>query len=267
MPNTVRKPARLAVAVALLTLWPAGASAAPQMLGVIATLEPVPLICARGVCSAEFTAFCLQERRASPARGTAYAAHDPRRIILTGVKKGTGKTVRLAAADALGIAAERGHSAVRMSVQVDVLRRHNLAALSVEVAEGVTLVPVPVAGDSRAYTEADIEIAAGPLRQAAAAIIDAGGAAVEAARVTAKLANALPGMGRAAPEERDGVWSRVVGATAGGAGQAKARRAYERCRVVTEAGMMTLRQCLGSAHDTFIGGLNNDYWRAIKLGG
>ncbi len=110
------------------------------MLGVVATLEPVPLTCTRGVCSAEFTAFCLQERRASPARGTAYTAHDPRRIVLTGAKKGTGKTVRLAAADVLGIAAERGHSAVRMSVPVDVLRRHNLAALRVEVAEGVTLV-------------------------------------------------------------------------------------------------------------------------------
>ncbi len=267
MSNTVRKLAQFAVSVALLALLPAGASAAPQMLGVIATLEPVPLTCARGVCSAEFTAFCLQERRASPARGTAYTAHDPRRIILTGVKKGTGKTVRLAAADVLGIAAERGHSAVKMSVPVDVLRRHDLAALRVEVAEGVTLVPVSVAGDPRPYTEADIEIAAGPLRQAAAAIIDAGGAPVEAARVTAKIANALPRMGRAAPEERDGVWARVVGATAGGAGQAKARRAYERCRVQTEAGMMTLRQCLGSAHDAFIGGLNNDYWRAIKLGG
>jgi len=29
---------------------------------------------------------------------------------------------------------------------------------------------------------------------------------------------------------------------------------------------MSLRQCLGSQHDTFIGKLNTKYWRAIEVG-
>ncbi len=37
-----------------------GAFAAPQILAVLATAEPVPLTCVKGVCKAEFSTMCLQ---------------------------------------------------------------------------------------------------------------------------------------------------------------------------------------------------------------
>ena len=36
------------------------ASAAPQILGLLATMAPTPLTCDDGLCSAQFSAFCLQ---------------------------------------------------------------------------------------------------------------------------------------------------------------------------------------------------------------
>jgi len=35
------------------------ASAAPQILGLLATNSPTPLTCNDGICSAHFSAFCL----------------------------------------------------------------------------------------------------------------------------------------------------------------------------------------------------------------
>ena len=48
------------------------ASAAPQILGLVATTAPTPLTCSDGMCSAQFSAFCLQQHRISPTAGTAY---------------------------------------------------------------------------------------------------------------------------------------------------------------------------------------------------
>ncbi len=55
-------------------LWALGASqaaAAPQILAVIASVEPVTLQCERGECGAEFTVYCIEQRRSSPEPGTA----------------------------------------------------------------------------------------------------------------------------------------------------------------------------------------------------
>ena len=62
-----------AVVAALAMLPATGAVAAPQMLG-LTVVEATPLNCADGVCSAEFSAICLQEHRAIPKPGTRYAA-------------------------------------------------------------------------------------------------------------------------------------------------------------------------------------------------
>ena len=62
-----------ALAFAAATAFPTGgAAAAPQILGMVATAEPMPLVCAGGTCSAEFSTFCLQDKRVPPRPGTAY---------------------------------------------------------------------------------------------------------------------------------------------------------------------------------------------------
>ena len=65
--------------------------AAPQILAVLATAEPVPLTCVKGICEAEFSTMCLQRGRAMPYPGTAYAPADPGNIILV-IRRADGST-------------------------------------------------------------------------------------------------------------------------------------------------------------------------------
>ena len=61
------------------------ASAAPQILGLLATNAPTPLTCNDGICSAQFSAFCLQQHRKSPTAGTAYRPAKRTALTLTAV--------------------------------------------------------------------------------------------------------------------------------------------------------------------------------------
>ena len=250
--------------VPLLVPGVSQAAAAPQILGVIASAEPVTLQCERGECGAEFTAFCIERYRKSPERGTAYYVHDPDTLAFDGVRR-DGATVRLDLAGLLTITTERGYSAVRMSLPESVLERFDLASVRVRVGGDVTLIPDPVPGDPNPQTELDILLASGPLRTAAAVIVDRGGERADAARVVAHVINALPRRGRASGAARDRVWQ-AVSPPAAAPGYSLAREGFERCQSITLAGMQSLRQCLGSLHDTLIGELNTRYWHALELG-
>lgn len=257
---------RLSAALAplLLMLDASQVAAAPQILAVIASAEPVTLQCERGDCRAEFTVYCIEKLRSSPPPGTAYRFHDPNTLVLDGVRR-DGSTVRLAGSELLTITTERGHTAVRMSLPSRVLRQFDLASVRVSVGAGASLIPQPIAGDRWPHSEMDIMLATGPLRTVAAAIVENGGARAEAARVTLRLVNALPRAGRATQSERDQVWARFA-PPAGVDGRALAEAGFENCSATTESGMMSLRQCLGSWHDTLIGGLNTRYWKSIETG-
>lgn len=257
---------RLSAALAplLLMLGASQVAAAPQILAVIASAEPVTLQCERGECRAEFTVYCIEKLRSSPLPGTAYRIHDPNTLVLDGVRR-DGSTIRLAGSELLTITTERGHTAVRMSLPRGVLKQFDLASVRVSVGEGASLIPQPIAGDRWPHSEIDIMLATGPLRTAAAAIVDNGGAQVEATRVTLRLINALPRAGRATQTERDQAWARFA-PPAGADGRALAKVGFERCSVTTNSGLMSLRQCLGSLHDSLIGELNTQYWKSIETG-
>ncbi len=49
-------------------------------------------------------------------------------------------------------------------------------------------------------------------------------------------------------------------------GRAIAKAGFENCSVTTKSGLMSLRQCLGSLHDSFIGELNTQYWKSLETG-
>jgi hypothetical protein len=269
---------RLSAALAplLLVLGASQVSAAPQILALIASAEPITLQCERGQCGAEFTVYCIEKLRSSPLPGTAYSIHDPNSLALDGVRR-DGSTVRLAGSELLAIKTERGHTAVRMSLPGSVLKQFDLASVQVRIGEGASLIPQPVAGDRWPHTEVEIALATGPQRAAAAAIVDDGGARAEAARVTLRLVNALPRGGRASQTERDQAWARFALPGGGGdptfmsgrafaSGRALAKAGFENCSVTTNGGMMSLRQCLGAWHDSLIGKLNTEYWESIETG-
>ncbi len=266
----------VALAPLLLMLGASQVAAAPQILAVIASAEPVTLECEFGECRAEFTVFCIEKLRSSPIMGTAYNIHDPDTLVLDGVRR-DGSTMRLAGSELLTITTERGHTAVRMSLPSRVLRQFDLASVRVSVGEGASLVPRPIAGDRWPHSAMDIKRATGPQRTAAAAIVDDGGAQIEAARVTLRLVNALPRAGRATEAERDVAWLRfappaggdgyaLTGGRASTSGRALAKAGFDHCSVTTKSGLMSLRQCLGSWHDSLVGKLNTKYWKSIETG-
>jgi len=253
-----------ATLVAFSLIGLARASAEPQILGLIASLEPTSLQCERGQCGAEFTSFCIEQPRKPPVLGTVYDIHDPATLIVEGVRE-DGQTIRFQASGLLDIASARGRSAVRISVPARFLKDNGLASIRVTVGERATLIPEPNPNAYWVHTGYDIAVAAGPLRNVAAAIIDRGGERTGAALLTARLINALPRAGRASEAERDRVWSGVE-LSPESSGYALVETGFDQCHQVTRSGMMTLRQCLGSLHDRLISKLNVDYWEAIDAG-
>ncbi len=257
-----------------LTLAPLfGAQAAPQVLVLVATAQPVELTCANGQCSAEFTSLCLQEHRAQPAKGTPYAAFNTAAVHVIG-ERHNGSTVTLPLTPDPAFTAERGHTAVKVSVPVSWLHDRDLAAVHVKMDDLVTLLPVAVADDPAPLTDGDIELAAGPLTRTAAFVLDGRAAEVDAARLTAAAINALAARGsRLTAGDRAALWDTVVAPRidAAGAGAARpgatlARETFAQCSASTLAGPLRLRECLGAAHDMLIGPVNTAYWDTVKIG-
>lgn len=256
---------RFSVALVVFSLMGLSrASAEPQILGLIASLQPVSLQCERRQCGAEFTSYCIEQHRKPPILGTVYYIHDPETLIVEGVRE-DGETVRFPAPGLLHIASARGRSAIRMSVPANFLKENGLTSVRVTVGELATLIPKPNPNARRPHTEFDIARATGPRRNVAATIIDHGGERVAAARQTARLINALPRNGRASEAQRDRVW-RSVELSLNAPGYALVEAGFDTCYGVTLSGMMSLRQCLGSLHDRLISKLNIDYWRAVGAG-
>ena len=246
-----------------------GAQAAPQILALVASAEPVPLICRNGECGAEFSAFCLQEERASPIEGTRYTLHGGEGVRLIASTR-DGGTIELPVGTELKITTSRSHTTVRISIDVSTLFKNGYKQVAALVGENISLVPAAYPNDPNPQTEQDIALATGPLRKLGTRLVDQAGLRITAASLTNRLRSALPLRGRTSHEERQRIWEATFGPGAGdlassGPGR-KARKAYEECRQMTEGGMSSLSECLGAAHDKFIGRLNNEYWDATKFG-
>lgn len=255
--------------LALLALPVAGAHAAPQILGVVATAAPVSLTCAGGMCSAQLSTFCLQRRRDNPYPGTAYSPIGGAGVTLV-LTAGDGTHRRLAGAEYLDITAVRAYSAITVSLPEERLHALGAVAAAVEVGRDVSLLPHPVAGDPDPLTEREIAYVTGPLRTSATRLLQMETRNVAAARVTGRLINATPTAGRMSEDGRRGLWRRVMGTApvaAGSPGVRRARDVFGACRVMTDQGhFFSLRRCLEQRHDGFMLDINTRYWRGIGAG-
>lgn len=253
--------APLVLAGALAAATPA--AAAPQAIALVASAEPIELRCHLGECGAEFTSFCLERNRRSPATGTPYWLYDTASLKLEG-RTQDGATLALDAGE-LKIASARGHTAVWMSLPSSSLRERNLASVSVTVTVGATLLPEEEADDPKGHGADEILRIAGPMRATGTKIVDQAGAPIATAQETARLINLLPRLGRTTTAERDSLWAKAAPAPEA-AGYDKIKAGFDNCHKVTQSGSMSLRQCLGSVHDAFVSRLNIKYWKATKAG-
>ncbi len=245
------------------------ANAAYQVLALVASNEVVPLDCRGGDCAAEFSALCLQPTRGSPPRGVRYRAVGGDGITIVATTT-DGRRVELAGNDHLQVVALRSHVAVRISLSVDKLGALGLKTVALRVGANVSLVPEPIIGDANPQTPWDIEVATGPLRRIAARMAEAAPDTVMAAGMANDFINRLPARGRLEPAARESLWREVTRKSTQrlvtDAARERARGAYARCLDTSLAQYFTMRQCMGSMHDRFLGELNNAYWDELKVG-
>lgn len=252
----------------------ASAHAAPQLLGVVASAEPVPMTCEGGVCTAELSAFCLEQGRSGPQDGTAYRAIDPRPVTLVAIAA-DGSARRMPATSSLKFASARGYSAVTASVPESMREGLGAARLAIAVGPMLTLAPLPVAGDPHPLTDKEIAEASGSLRAIAANLFEPDNQPeMVTAQALNRLINALPqSAGREAIDlvSREGLWSQAVGGAPRvddtDPGMAQAALVFESCRRGAHYVQgLTLRRCLEASHDALMSSLNLQYWQVVGAG-
>ena len=111
----MRIPLLIAGAAAAGLSLTAPASAAPQILGVVASIAPMPLACSGETCTAQLSAFCLQRQREVPPEKTAYSAADPQAFTLIALRA-DGSRVRVPVSDQVAFSSAYGYASVRVSV-------------------------------------------------------------------------------------------------------------------------------------------------------
>lgn len=242
--------------------------AAPQALALVATDGATTLHCNGAECHAEFSAFCLQQDRASPPRGTPYRLAGDSVVTVIG-KTQSGAEVALDPASDLKFRALRTHVAVQIVVSEDAVRRHGLNEVTVMVGENVTLSPLPVSGDENPQDEVGLAAAAGPLRAIGSRIVDTNEARMAAARLTSRLINDLEANALPRTAVAQTLWNRATGGTseASVSAQRMARGALNLCQFAVERrGIGEIKGCLQQHHDKFVDFLNANYWKAVGAG-
>jgi hypothetical protein len=253
-------------AIAATAVPAAGASAATQVLGLVASNgSPTPLICVDGQCSAQFSSFCLQQSRPAPSRGDHYAVAAGGSVTLV-ARTAAGQTHRIPASDLLRIQSRVGFTSVEISLPQAKLAQLGVTAVAVEVGSAVSLVPVAAANDPNPQTDDELALATGPMRRVAAALFEAPGNSSDAARITALLINALPARGSENLEDRNRLWVATLddpivrGATAGG--RQAAEQIYAGCRIAVEShSTSSLRSCLELRHADLMVETNRKFWK------
>jgi hypothetical protein len=242
-----------------MAFLPAAASAAPQVLAMMANDEPVPFICTERECYGLVGTFCLQQDRDVPHYGQPYEATLPERLKVSliddegAVRAVDGKTA------GLRFQGYSGYSMVRVSLPRAGLDRLGAVAVALQVGPGVSLVPQAEAGDRNPQSPEEIALATGPMR-AAARYLDEPSVTGDSARLVAALINGLPEQ-RTIHDKYDGLWERTIGADIGQQVAPQALRHAERSyRTCVEFAFGSLRQCLLSEHRQLMIPENRAYW-------
>ena len=228
----------------LLSATTGAAFAAPQILGVVAADEAVPMQCGDGICTALLSAFCLQNSRLPPEYDTAYAPIGPGSVTIL-VTAASGRTERLDASGLVEFRTRDGFTTLEARLDLRRLRHPSPIWLALEIGPLAAALPVPLPGDTDPLTVEEISLAAGPLREASEAIFEGKGDTARAARLTARLINRLPRDGDIESGLREQLWDRVADSDA----PPLARAAFDACiRTVDESVGYTLRECLQDRH-------------------
>lgn len=254
------------LAVAAFSLTPVVAEAAPQILGLMASRAPVPMMCVNGTCTAELSTVCLQEHRPTPETGTVYLPARNTRItlIVTG-PHGAKQQQRIEGA--LSFTSLRQYTSIKVSLPETTVRQLGYGSVSLFVAPMASLVPVVAAGDLNALSDSEIARYTGPLRAAAERSFIRNRDRVGATDILNRMVNRLPTGSDAGFEAMERLWSQDVAKDTSDGTRKILNRAVEHCREAVRVGVQAnLRSCLAYQHDYFAGESTTDAWQAMEPG-
>ncbi|MFM9844198.1 MAG: hypothetical protein ACKVOI_14630 [Dongiaceae bacterium] len=249
-----------AVAALAISAIAAPAGAAPQVLGMMASSDPIPFTCNDRECYALVGSFCLQRDRDVPGFGQPYEPNFRDRLTLsfTGAAGGIN---RISAGDiALRIHSHATYTMVRVSLPRSELERLNATAAALQIEPGISLIPLALAGDPDPQTPEEIALAAGPMRIAASRFLDGPSVNADTARLVAALVNGLP-ESRTIHDDYLGAWDRVVTESVRQRTDPEVlERAEDSFRACARYYGGSLRQCLLSRHQQMMIPENREFW-------
>lgn len=257
----------LAGAALLVGLATGTAKADPQVLGIVASLEPQPMACDANGCRVELTSFCLEQERHNPLPGQVYLPMANADIRLVG-ERADGSTVTLPAGPYLHYTTARGFTALQASLDPATLRSLGLVGASILIGERVSLIPEADAADTEPHVADEIALATGPNRLTAQQFYDDHSANADALRLSNAMVNALPqGYHK---EDSDGrIWSapQVVSLSTkvDPAGLAETAKMHADCQTKVDVThhVDSMRACMQESHDLLSLRQNIDLWNAI----
>lgn len=245
------------------------AFAAPQILALVETPEPLPLVCAGGVCRAEFSTLCLQKERDIPLPNTDYRPVDAASIVLV-LRTSEGSTVRIKGHPSLQFVVRRSYVSATVEIPEVEITRLGAIEAGVEIGPLASLIPEPEPGDAIPLTSAEIAQVTGPFRVAAHRTVKRQETTIQAARATNRLANAMLVEPAETHAAQNALWDRISASLPGGRGTASAERAATIVRACQSYGEKQdgegFRDCLRYQHDQLMFGVNQTYWNRNDAG-
>jgi hypothetical protein len=265
-----RLTATLTAAALLLAGGAPGSAVAgeTQILGVVASADPLPMTCAKGSCMADLSTFCMEEMAGVPVRGTPYRVAPGAALALEIVGHGPdGDVVRVPADGLARLTAVRGYRGVRVELSAAAVRALGITDPGVVVGPMVSLVPAADLAADDPETVQRIAAVTGPVRALARDVVEEGAPGTGAAILTNRLLNAIPDDRSGDVPDRLGLW-REVSAHADVEPEARvlAEGAARRCAGLPGGGFITFRQCIAAEHDMFLTPLNRALWDAAGAG-
>jgi len=247
-----------AAGIVLYSFVPVSGHAAPQIMGLVATTEPVPMQCADGECTALLSAFCLQEKRLPPDFDSAYLPAGPEQVFLV-VTTADGRKTGIDASGLVEFRTRYGYTAIEASLPMESLTAERPISLALEVGPRAALLPVAKAGDADLLSAEEIATATGPWRLAAETVMEGDSEGAASARIAMRLVNALPMAGDVQPDEREQLRRHIVGGA-----PAMARQTFDACiRSVDQAVGYPLRKCLEERHERLQMENTREFWRSL----
>jgi hypothetical protein len=244
------------------------AQAAPQALGLTASLRPTPMRCDAAGCRADLSAFCLQQQRADPKPGTVYHVSPGTRVTLL-VTGHDGRQTRLDGGRSLSFIDDRGFVSITARLKPDALAGLDVASVAVEVGQDATLLPAATAGDRNPQGEDELALATGANRRKAETFYDKPGRDADAIRLTNAMINELPA-GARGRDDTDGhlidrALAQYQGAPIAGDGARLAETIHRDCVAKTDVTHQvdSMRSCLEGSHDILSTHVNIDFWNSL----